>query len=144
MLPVTSTRRTSTFGSRRINRYSDGRSITNTHFGIDFGIPTGTEVVACGTGKVVLARMRIVSGYSVIIEHWPGMYSLYYHLDSINVEEGEIVKIGDLIGLSGSTGFSTGPHLHWELRLNSESTDPDAFVTRPILDKNTIIRKLFR
>jgi len=143
VLPVTSTRRTSTYASRRINRYSDGRSVTNIHAGIDFGIPTGTPVIAAGAGKVILARMRIVSGYSVIIEHWPGMYSLYYHLDSISVQEGAIVKTGELIGLSGSTGFSTGPHLHWELRINTESADPDTFVNRPVIDKNQIIYKIF-
>lgn len=143
VLPVTSTRRTSQFGTRRINQYSDGRRVTSIHAGVDFGIPTGTEVYACGRGRVVLASFRIISGYSVIIEHAPGVYSIYYHLDSISAEEGAIVEAGELIGLSGSTGFSTGPHLHWELRVSSENTDPDAFVARPVLDKNLIISNIF-
>ena len=143
VLPVTSTRRTSQFASRRINQYPNGRTTTSIHAGVDFGIPTGTPVVACGAGKVVLARMRIISGYSVIIEHAPGVYSIYYHLDSVSVQEDTIVEAGELIGLSGSTGFSTGPHLHWELRVSTENTDPDAFISRPIIDKELIISRIY-
>jgi len=142
-LPVASTRRTSPFGARRVNIYPDDRRTTEIHAGVDFGIPTGTEVHACGAGKVVLSRHRIVTGYTVIIEHAPGIYSLYYHLDSVVAKEDSIVRAGELIGLSGSTGFSTGPHLHWELRVNAEMTDPDAFVERPLIDKDQIIRKIF-
>lgn len=142
MPPVTSTRRTSHFGTRRINRHPDGRTTTAIHAGIDFGIPTGTPVFASGNGKVVLASMRILSGNSVIIEHGPGIYSIYYHLDEITVQENDMVEAGDLIGLSGSTGFSTGPHLHWELRISGENTDPDAFLYRPIIDKELIISNI--
>jgi murein DD-endopeptidase MepM/ murein hydrolase activator NlpD len=141
--PVVATRRTSFFGDRRIFRYSTGRSDTSIHAGVDYGVPTGTRVDACGAGRVVLARMRIVTGNSVVIEHAPGIYSLYYHLDSISVREGAIVTAGTQIGLSGSTGLSTGPHLHWEIRVATENTDPDAFVTRQILDKDLILGRLF-
>ncbi|MDR2543130.1 MAG: M23 family metallopeptidase [Treponema sp.] len=143
VLPVTSTRRTSQFGSRRINQHADGRRVTSIHAGVDFGIPTGTEVYASGRGLVVLSRARIVSGNSIIIEHAPGIYSIYYHLDSVIAEEGAIVEAGEVIGLSGSTGFSTGPHLHWEVRVSTENTDPDAFVERPLIDKDLIISRLF-
>ena len=141
--PVVSTRRTSAFGGRRVFQYSDGNSDTSIHAGVDFGVPTGTRVDACGAGRVALARMRIVTGNSVVIEHAPGIYSLYYHLDSIDVNEGDIVKTGTQIGLSGSTGLSTGPHLHWEIRVNTENTDPDAFVHRLIIDKNQIISRIY-
>ena len=141
--PVTSTRRTSAFGSRRVFEYSDGRTDTSIHAGVDYGVPTGTEVAASGKGRVVLAVSRITTGLSVIIEHAPGVYSIYYHLDSIAVEEGSMVEIGQLIGLSGSTGVSTGPHLHWELRINTENTDPDAFLARPIIDKDLILSRLY-
>jgi len=145
LLPVTSTRRTSQFGTRRVSQYPDGsRSGVSIHAGIDFGIPTGTEVFASGRGKVILARHRIISGYSVILEHAPGVYSIYYHLDSIIAVEDEIVEMGEVIGLSGSTGFSTGPHLHWELRVSTENTDPDAFVARPVIDKDLIISRIFK
>ena len=141
--PVTSTRRTSFFGTRRVYRYSNGSSSTSIHAGIDYGVPTGTEVTACGSGKVILACMRIVSGNSVIIEHAPGVYSIYYHMDKIEVEENTTVSAGALLGYSGATGFATGPHLHWEIRVSGENTDPDAFIARPILDKDLIISKLY-
>jgi murein DD-endopeptidase MepM/ murein hydrolase activator NlpD len=140
--PVTSTRRTSFFGDRRVYKYSSGRTDTSIHAGIDYGVPTGTAVTACGRGKVVLARNRIVTGNSVIIEHLPGIYSLYYHLDKIEVTEGFFVEAGTLIGLSGATGLATGPHLHWEIRVFGENTDPDAFIARPILDKDAILGKI--
>jgi murein DD-endopeptidase MepM/ murein hydrolase activator NlpD len=140
--PVTSTRRTSFFGDRRVYRYASGATDTSIHAGVDYGVPTGTEVRACAAGKVVLARPRIVTGNSVVIEHLSGVYSLYYHLDKIEVKEGVEVEAGRLIGLSGSTGLATGPHLHWEVRAAGENTDPDAFVSRAILDKNEILGKL--
>ena len=140
--PVGSTRRTSFFGDRRVFKYSNGKSDTSIHAGVDYGVPKGTAVAACGPGKVVLARSRIVTGNSVVIEHLPGVYSLYYHLDAITVAEGDLVDTGALLGQSGATGLATGPHLHWEVRVAGENTDPDAFVSRPILDKNAILGKI--
>ncbi|MCL2067660.1 MAG: M23 family metallopeptidase [Treponema sp.] len=140
--PVDSVRRTSLFGDRRVFKYSNGTSDTSIHAGVDFGVPTGTPVTACGGGRVVLARPRIVTGNSVVIEHLPGVYSLYYHLDKIEVAEGAIVSAGALLGLSGSTGLATGPHLHWEIRIFGENTDPDAFINRPILDKDAILSRI--
>ena len=140
--PVASTRRTSFYGDRRIYQYANGESDTSIHAGIDYGVPTGTEVKACAAGKVVLARNRIVTGNTVILEHLPGLYSLYYHMDSINVSEGSVINAGSLLGFSGSTGLATGPHLHWEIRVSGENTDPDAFLAHPILDKSDIINKL--
>jgi murein DD-endopeptidase MepM/ murein hydrolase activator NlpD len=141
--PVTSDRRTSIYGAKRIYKYSNGGQAASIHAGVDFGIITGTNVISCGAGKVVLARSRIVTGNSVIIEHLPGLYSLYYHLSEINVKEGDIVQTGELLGLSGATGLATGPHLHWEVRVNGENADPDTFISRPILDKNQIFITLF-
>jgi murein DD-endopeptidase MepM/ murein hydrolase activator NlpD len=138
ILPVTSTRRTSLYGTRRVFQYSNGSRDVSVHAGVDFGVPTGTQVISCGAGRVILARYRIVTGNSVIIEHLPGVYSLYYHLDKINVQEDTYVQTGALLGLSGSTGLATGPHLHWEIRVNGENADPDAFTARHILDKSSI------
>ncbi|MDR2535894.1 MAG: M23 family metallopeptidase [Treponema sp.] len=137
--PVTSTRRTSFFGDRRIFRYVDGSSAASIHAGIDYGVPTGTRVHACAPGRVALARSRIVTGNSVILEHLPGVYSLYYHLDQIHVQEGAVVQAGAVLGESGATGLATGPHLHWEIRVSGENTDPDALIARPILDKEAIL-----
>ncbi|GHT52719.1 hypothetical protein FACS1894106_2030 [Spirochaetia bacterium] len=140
--PVTSTRRTSFFGDRRVYKYSTGKTDTAIHAGIDYGVPKGTPVTACADGKVVLARFRISTGNSVIIEHLPGVYSIYYHMDKIEVNEGDLVVSGALLGQSGATGLATGPHLHWEIRVSGENTDPDALVERPILDKDAILAKL--
>jgi murein DD-endopeptidase MepM/ murein hydrolase activator NlpD len=140
--PVQSTRRTSHFGNRRVYRYSNGSSDVSIHAGVDYGVPTGTAVGACGPGRVDLARYRIVTGNSVIIEHLPGLYSLYYHLDTINVTEGSLVAAGTLLGQSGATGLATGPHLHWEIRVSGENTDPDAFIARSIIDKDAILGKM--
>jgi murein DD-endopeptidase MepM/ murein hydrolase activator NlpD len=140
--PVASTRRTSFFGDRRIFKYANGKQDSSIHAGVDYGIPTGTPVSACGPGKVVLARNRIVTGNSVVLEHLPGVYSIYYHLDSITVSEGDMAAAGTLLGKSGATGLATGPHLHWEIRVSGENTDPDACLTRPLLDKTAIFAKL--
>lgn len=125
--PTTATRRTSFFADRRLYAYSNGKSSTSLHYGIDYGIPTGSEVLTCANGKVVLAENRISTGWSVVVEHLPGLYSLYYHMDSLNVKKDDFVKEGQILGLSGSTGLATGPHLHWEMRLNMSAVDPDFF-----------------
>ena len=142
ILPTESTRRTSLYGDRRVYVYTGGATDTSIHAGIDIGIPTGTPVMASGRGRVVLARFRIVTGNTVILEHMPGLYSLYYHMDSIAVSMGDIVEKGAFLGESGSTGLSTGPHLHWEFRVSTEYSDPDAFLYVPLLDKNHLINKL--
>ena len=142
MPPVTSTRRTSAYGDRRIYNYIDGTSDSTIHAGIDYGVPTGTEVMACAAGRVVFAGARIVTGNSVILEHLPGVYSLYYHMDKIAVSKGSMVEAGTVLGQSGSTGLATGPHLHWEIRVATEFADPDVFLARSVLDKKDIINKL--
>jgi murein DD-endopeptidase MepM/ murein hydrolase activator NlpD len=142
--PVNSTRRTSFYGDRRIYRYTDGSTGTSIHAGVDYGVPTGTRVSACAPGRVVLARFRIATGNSVVIEHLPGVYSLYYHLDSIAAHEDDLVAAGAILGESGATGLATGPHLHWEIRVAGENADPDALTARPLLDKNEIFAKLFQ
>lgn len=127
--PTTSTRRTDTYASRRTFEYSNGKTATTLHIGIDYGIPTGTPVTSCAAGKVVMAESRITTGWTVVIEHLPGLYSLYYHLDSLSVKEGQMVKMGDIIGKSGSTGLATGPHLHWQMSLNGQAVNPDIFLS---------------
>ena len=127
-LPVDSKRITSGFGDRRVFEYTDKQTSTSLHYGIDYGVPTGTSVKACAAGRVVLAENRISTGWSVVIEHLPGLYSLYYHLNSLNVYEGQLIKQGERLGLSGATGLATGPHLHWEVRLNMEAVNPEFFL----------------
>jgi murein DD-endopeptidase MepM/ murein hydrolase activator NlpD len=142
MFPVRSTRRTSRFGDRRVYLYADGTRGASIHAGVDYGVPKGTKVYSCAAGKVVLAGPRIVTGNSVVLEHLPGLYSLYYHLDRIEVKEGDLVEAGSLLGYSGATGLATGPHLHWEVRAAGENVDPDSFTAAPILDKTVVLDKL--
>ena len=125
--PTPVVRRTSYFGDRRVFAYSSGGSSTSMHYGVDYGMPEGTEVKACAAGKVVLSEWRNSTGWSIVIEHLPGLYSLYYHLSKMIVSEGDMVSEGQLIALSGCTGLATGPHLHWEMRLNSEAVNPNFF-----------------
>ena len=126
--PTNSTRYTAYYGDRRTYAYSNGKSSTSLHYGNDYGVPEGTEVHACADGKVVMAENRISTGWSIVIEHLPGLYSLYYHLSAMDVKEGDTVKQGDLIGKSGMTGLATGPHLHWEMRLNGSAVRPEFFL----------------
>lgn len=126
--PVDSERITSGFGDRREFVYSGGGSDISAHYGLDFGVPTGTPVRAAGSGRVVMAENRISTGWSVVLEHLPGLYSLYYHLDELLCAAGDTVTAGSIIGKSGATGLATGPHLHWEFRLNGEAVSPDFFL----------------
>lgn len=135
--PTPVTRRTSFFADRRIYAYSNGKSSTSLHYGIDFGVPAGNEVRSTGAGKVVMAENRITTGWSVCIEHLPGLYSLYYHNSELKVKEGDMVKKGDLIAISGATGLATGPHLHWEMRLNMEAVSPDFFLEDFTFERNS-------
>ncbi len=116
---------------RYINKEESGR-----HSGIDIAAARGTPVKAANNGVVRLAMMLKVTGNTIIIDHGCNIYSSYAHLDKLLVEEGAEVKKGDIIGEVGSTGFSTGPHLHWSttigtLYINPESlteSDPLAFI----------------
>ena len=132
--PLVCDRRTSFFGDRRTYKYTNGKSSTSLHYGLDYGVKTGTDVFSCGNGKVVMAENRISTGWSICIEHLPGLYSLYYHLDSLEVKTGDEVLTGTYLGKSGATGLATGPHLHWEMRLIMEAINPDFFIeTYPII-----------
>ncbi|TFH04235.1 MAG: M23 family metallopeptidase [Spirochaetales bacterium] len=123
-VPVSDARTTSAFGDRRTYRYADGQTAATVHVGVDLALPTGTPVLSPGAGVVRMARTRIVTGNTVVIEHLPGFFSLAYHLDSLAVEEGEIVRTRDLIGTVGMSGLATGPHLHWELRVAGVPVEP--------------------
>lgn len=132
--PIPLTRRTSLFGDRRTYLYADGEQASTIHSGVDLASPTGTPVAASGSGLVRMARNRIVTGNTVVIEHLPGVFSLYYHLDELTVLEGEVVRTGEVIGSVGATGLATGPHLHWEFRIGSVSVDPEKMLPGPLVD----------
>jgi len=98
------------------------------HTGLDFAGPWGAEVYATTEGVVSQAGRRGAYGLSVEIEHPLGISTLYGHLHRIRVKEGETVKAGDVVGIQGSTGRSTGPHLHYEVRYNGAKVDPAGFL----------------
>ncbi|PKL25191.1 MAG: hypothetical protein CVV47_07870 [Spirochaetae bacterium HGW-Spirochaetae-3] len=137
--PVASERRTSLFGLRRRYLYVDGGVDVTTHNGIDYGSPTGTPVVAAGAGRVVMAEARIVTGNTVVIEHLPGAYTIYMHLDTMAARVGTVLARGDPVGTVGMTGLATGPHLHWEFRVMGTACDPEVLVG---LDKMPDIHRI--
>lgn len=94
------------------------------HKGQDIVVPTGTPVMATADGVVVSAGWHRGYGNGIYIDHGNGIMTRYGHLSRIDVTEGQQVRRGDLIGLSGSTGRSTGPHLHYEVRIDGEATNP--------------------
>jgi murein DD-endopeptidase MepM/ murein hydrolase activator NlpD len=116
----TDTRQTSPFGMRMHPIANEERL----HKGIDFSGPLGTRVNAAAMGKVTFAGPLGTFGNLVIIEHRPGFETAYAHLSQINVEVGDRIGAGYKIGEVGSTGQSTGPHLHFEVRINGIHVDP--------------------
>ena len=131
-LPAT-TRRTGLFGDRRIYLYSTGARARTVHVGLDLAAPTGTPVHSSGNGIVRMAEFRIVTGGTVVIEHLPGVFTLYYHLDEVAANEGAVIAAGDPIGTVGATGLATGPHLHWEVRVNGVPISPEELTERGLL-----------
>ena len=98
------------------------------HPGIDLAAPTGSPVYACAPGKVTAVLFSNVYGNHIIIKHNDGNESLYGHLSKTIATLNQIVKAGTLIGEVGSTGMSTGPHLHFEIRKSGVPTDPQVFI----------------
>ena len=125
-------RLTTEFGeSRTVN----GALTSYRHNGIDIGAPRGADVVATNSGKVVLAYKLILTGNTIIIDHGEGLFSVYEHLDSLNVEKDQMVERGQLIGKVGSTGFSTGPHLHFMISYYDINLEPGYFLYGESLTK---------
>jgi murein DD-endopeptidase MepM/ murein hydrolase activator NlpD len=89
------------------------------HSGADIAVSSGTAIYAANKGRVVLVRHMFFGGKTVIIDHGQNVFTGYMHLSEFRVKDGQNVERGDLIGLSGSTGRVTGPHLHWMLRINN-------------------------
>ncbi|MEU0196220.1 transglycosylase family protein [Streptomyces afghaniensis] len=101
------------------------------HTGVDFPVPTGTSVKSVASGSVVSAGWGGSFGYQVVIRHGDGRYSQYAHLSAISVRDGQTVSAGQRIGRSGSTGNSSGPHLHFEVRTGpgfGSDVDPIAYL----------------
>lgn len=108
------------FGRRRI---INGQK-KNPHTGEDISAPQGAKVQASNRGIVRLATDQFFSGKSILLDHGLGLFTMYFHLSEMRVKEGDTVDRGAVIGLVGSTGRATGPHLHWGARLNNARVDP--------------------
>lgn len=100
------------------------------HFGIDINAPLNTEVKASKNGTVIKAETNNYYGNFVIIAHNDGLSTLYGHLNEILVKPGEEIKDSGIIGLSGDSGRTTGPHLHFEVRLNNTPVDPLSYLKK--------------
>lgn len=109
------------FGTRR--SYNGG-ALNRVHNGADFASPPNTPVFAAANGRVVMADLLNIRGNTVMLYHGQGIYTLYAHLNAINVTLGQEVTNGQVIGTSGATGRATGPHLHWEVWVNGVAVDP--------------------
>lgn len=101
------------------------------HDGIDIGASPGTPVESPAGGTVIAAASSVDYGRYVMLDHGNGVRSLYGHLQKLDVKIGERVATGDVIGRSGSSGRTTGPHLHYELRVDGKPVDPRRFLWEP-------------
>lgn len=110
----------SNFGKKRI---LNGKE-KSPHNGIDISAPEGRKVISPNNGRAVFAAEHFFGGKTLVIDHGQGLYTTYLHLSKVSVKVGETVNRGEVIGLVGKTGRSTGPHLHWSARLNKARIDP--------------------
>jgi len=116
------------FGIRRV---FNGKT-QSTHYGLDFRVHTGTPVTAMNDGTVLLARFLYYEGNFVVIDHGQGLLTLYLHLSDLKVKEGDPVKRGQVVGLSGGTGRATGPHLDVRVRWQGIYLDPARLLQLPL------------
>lgn len=110
---------TSIYGTKRVyNKKKKGQ-----HLGIDYRAAIGDKVPSANAGKIVFAGDLFYTGWTVIIDHGLDIFTVYGHLSKTLVKEGQIIKRGDVIGLSGNTGRTSGPHLHWGTKVQGQYID---------------------
>ncbi|MBQ6833327.1 MAG: peptidoglycan DD-metalloendopeptidase family protein [Lachnospiraceae bacterium] len=120
-----SSRITSRFGARS----SPTEGASSNHKGIDIGAPTGTNIVAAASGTVVVSTYSYSAGNYIMINHGGGVYTVYMHASKLLASVGDSVKKGEVIAKVGSTGYSTGPHLHFGIRVNGTYVNPSQYVS---------------
>lgn len=126
--PVPASKRvTSDFGPRT----SPTAGASSNHKGIDIGASTGSDIVATAPGKVIISRYSSSAGYYISIDHGGGLCTVYMHCSKLLVNVGDVVAAGEVIAKVGSTGISTGPHLHFGVSLNGTYVSPWGYLTRP-------------
>ena len=103
-----------------------------THKGMDVAVPTGTRIVAPNDGKIVFTENMQAFGGTLVIDHGQGIQTLYFHLSKFLVNGGDYVKKGEPIALSGNSGISSGPHLHWGMSVHNLRVDPMQWVNYEI------------
>lgn len=123
-LPVRATRISSGYGSRWHPVLGGSRF----HAGMDFPAPTGTPVYATAPGMIAGAGWCGNYGYCVVIDHGRGYSTLFAHLSAVLVDSGSLIGSGQAVGRVGTTGLSTGPHLHYEVRQNGRPLDPGRYL----------------
>jgi len=121
-------------GSSRITSGFGGRSsptegASSNHHGIDIGAPTGTDIVAAASGEVVVSTYSYSAGNYIMISHGGGVYTVYMHASKLLASVGQTVKQGQIIAKVGSTGYSTGPHLHFGIRAGGTYVNPRQYVS---------------
>ena len=127
-LPPVDAATSDVFGTRRVFN-----GVTKSvHQGLDYRVPAATPVSAVNAGTVILARLLYFEGNCVVIDHGQGLLTLYLHLSEFKVKEGDVIKRGQLIGLSGATGRATGPHLHIAVRWQGTYLNPAVLLGLPI------------
>jgi len=109
-------------------RYHPILKVRKMHTGVDIGAPGGATIVAADSGTVILAGWQTGYGQTTIIDHGNGISTLYAHQQAFYVSEGDVVKKGQAIGEADSTGWSTGNHLHFEVRVNGNPVDPMPYI----------------
>jgi murein DD-endopeptidase MepM/ murein hydrolase activator NlpD len=131
--PVTGARITQPFGCTPlvIEPYDPMCATRHFHSGIDLAVSRGTPVHATLAGTCQVIDDRTGYGLHVVVDHGGGLSSLYAHLEAVTVQSGELVATGQVIGLVGSTGNATGPHLHFEIRIDGVPQDPQLFLHLP-------------
>jgi murein DD-endopeptidase MepM/ murein hydrolase activator NlpD len=110
------------------------RKVTRHHDGVDLAAPLGAPIRSIAAGIVIFADPWGGYGKFVVIKHSKGMTSHYGHMEKISVAPGQRLKAGDIIGTVGNTGISTGPHLHFEIRVNGKIEHPEKFLPGLALD----------
>ena len=104
------------------------------HAGVDFVADRGTAVVAANSGRIALVGDYFFPGRLVIVDHGLGLYTLYFHLDTVAVTEGDRVDRGQTLGTVGATGRATGPHLHFGAQVSGARVDPAALLGLRLAD----------
>lgn len=120
IIPVSGGKITSGYGIRT----APTAGASTNHAGIDYAVPIGTEVMAAAAGTILEKGWDKARGYYVEVDHGGGITTLYQHLKTITSNVGDYVKAGEKIALSGNSGLSTGPHLHFEVRQDGKAIDP--------------------